>query len=32
MIGAIADSTLVMQGGYHVPDKDEIVSILKESL
>ena len=32
MIGAIADSTLVMQGGYHVPDKDEIASILKESL
>ena len=32
MIGAIADSTLVMQGGYHVLDKGEIVSILKESL
>ena len=32
MIGAIADSTLVMQGGYHVLNKDEIVSILKESL
>ena len=32
MIGAIADSTLFMQGGYHVLNKDEIVSILKESL
>jgi len=32
MIGGIADATLVMDGGYKVLSREEIVSILKESL
>ena len=32
MIEAVADSTLVMEGGYKVLTREEIVSILKESL
>ncbi len=32
MIEAIADSTLIMQGGYRVLTRDEVVKILKESL
>lgn len=32
MIDSIADSTLIMQGGYKVLSKQEIVNILKESL
>ena len=32
MIEKIADSTLVMEGGYKVLDRDEIIRILKESL
>ena len=32
MIDAIADSTLIMQGGYRVLTRDEVVKILKESL
>ena len=30
MIDAIADSTLIMQGGYRVLTRDEVVKILKE--
>ncbi len=32
MLGGIAESTLVMQGGYKVLTKEEILAILKESL
>ena len=32
MIEPIADSTLVMQGGYHVLSRDEIVAVLRASL
>lgn len=32
MIEGIADSTLVMQGGYHVLARDEIVAVLRASL
>ena len=32
MIEGIADATLVMQGGYKVLDRGEIVRILRESL
>ncbi len=32
MIEGIADSTLVMQGGYHVLTRDEIVKIFRQSL
>ena len=32
MLEAIADSTLVMQGGYHPLTRDEIVSVLRASL
>lgn len=32
MLAGIADATLAMDGGYHAPDHDEIVSILRESL
>lgn len=32
MVEAIADSTLVMDGGYKVLEREEIVKILKESL
>ena len=32
MIEGIADSTLIMDGGYKVLDRTEIVNILKESL
>ena len=31
-IGAVADSTLVMKGGYKVLTKDEIIAILHASL
>lgn len=31
MVEAIADSTLVMQGGYHVLMRDEIVTVLRAS-
>ena len=32
MLEAIADSTLVMQGGYHPLTRDEIISVLRASL
>lgn len=32
MLAGIADATLAMDGGYHAPDHDEIVAILRESL
>lgn len=32
MLAGIADATLAMDGGYHAPDRDEIVAILRESL
>ena len=32
MIEGLADSTLVMQGGYHVLTRDEIIRIFRESL
>lgn len=32
MLPEIVDSTLIMDGGYKVPDKDEIMEILKNSL
>ena len=32
MLKAIADSTLIMQGGYKVLDKDDVVAILKASM
>lgn len=32
MLADIADATLAMDGGYHAPDHDEIVAILRESL
>lgn len=32
MLAGIADATLAMGGGYHAPDHDEIVAILRESL
>ena len=32
MVEAIADSTLVMQGGYHALSRDEIVEVLRASL
>ena len=32
MLPGIVDSTLVMDGGYKAPDKDEIREILKNSL
>ena len=32
MIKGIADATLILDGGYKVLDRDEVVSILKESL
>ena len=32
MIEGIADATLILDGGYKVLDRDEVVSILKESL
>lgn len=32
MLEQLADSTLVMQGGYHVLTRDEIISIFRESL
>lgn len=32
MIPKIADSTLLMEGGYKAPDKNEIMKILKNSL
>ena len=32
MIEGIADSTLIMNGGYKVLNRDEIVEILKKSL
>ncbi len=32
MLPEIVESTLIMDGGYKVPDKDEIREILKNSL
>lgn len=32
MLDALADSTLVMEGGYHVLTRDEIIEIFRESL
>ena len=32
MLEGIADATFVMEGGYHVLSRDEVVSILRESL
>ena len=32
MIGGIADGTLIMQGGYKILTRDEVVEILKESM
>lgn len=32
MIDGIADGTLIMNGGYKVLDRDEIIKILEESL
>ena len=32
LLAGIADATLAMDGGYHAPDHDEIVAILRESL
>ncbi len=32
MLSGIVESTLIMDGGYKVPDKDEIREILKNSL
>ena len=32
MLEDLADSTLVMQGGYHVLSRDEIVAVLRASL
>ena len=32
MVEAMADSTLIMQGGYHVLTRDEVVEILRASL
>ena len=32
MLDEIADVTIILDGGYHVPDRGEIIQILKESL
>ena len=32
MLPGIVESTLIMDGGYKVPDKDEIMEIFKNSL
>ena len=32
MVEALADSTLVMQGGYHVLTRDEIIEVFRTSL
>lgn len=32
MIDGIADGTLILEGGYKVLDRDEIVKILKDSM
>ena len=32
IIEGIADSTLIMTGGYKVLDRDEIITILRESM
>ena len=32
MLESIADVTLILKGGYHVPNRAEIIEILKESL
>lgn len=32
MLDAVADSTLIMQGGYKVLDKDDVIAVLKASL
>lgn len=32
MIDGIADRVLIMDGGYHVPDKAEVIQLLKESM
>lgn len=32
MIEGIADSTLIMTGGYKMLDRDEVIKILRESM
>ena len=32
MLEGLADVTIILDGGYHVPDRDEIIQIFKESL
>ena len=32
MLEGIADVTLILKGGYHVPNRAEIIEILRESL
>ena len=32
MLEGLADSTFIMQGGYHVLDRDEVIEIFRESL
>lgn len=32
MIEGIADATIILNGGYKVLDRDEVVQILKESM
>ncbi len=32
MLEGIADSTLILQGGYHVLSRDEVIGVLRESL
>ena len=32
MLDALADATLVMEGGYHVLTRDEIIEIFRECL
>ena len=32
MVEGLADSTLVMQGGYHALTRDEVVRVFEESL
>lgn len=32
MVEDVADSTLIMQGGYHALTRDEVVQVLRESL
>ena len=32
MLEGIADSTLIMQGGYHALTRDEVIEVLRQSL